>query len=95
MDLKYRAAPGYVVREFMEEFLLIPVENIGAQEARLAILNPSGQFLWEQLQQERTLAELTTAMCGAFEVAEETAAADIREFLELLENNHCLVKMEE
>lgn len=93
--MRYKTSPGYVVREFIDEYLLIPVGAPGAENARLAILNPTGQFLWEQMQQERTMEELTAAMCAGFDVAEETAAEDIREFLELLENHHCLVKLEE
>lgn len=93
--MRYRTVSGYVVRKFRDEYLLIPVGAPGDANAQLAIMNPVGQFLWEQLQEPRTEQELTAAVCGEFAVDADTAAADIREFLEILKNNHCLVNMEE
>lgn len=93
--MKYRAVPGYVLRQFLDEWLLIPVDNLNDPQAQMAIMNPTGQFLWEQLQQERTLSELAEAMCREFEVEQERATTDIRQFLEELDNKHCIVKMEE
>lgn len=93
--MRYKTVPGYVVRELPDESLLIPVGSHEWENTRMAIMNPVGQFLWEQLQQARTPEELTAAVCGEFTVDEATAAVDIREFLNELERNHCLVKMEE
>ena len=93
--MKYQIVEGYVLREFLEEYLLIPVDALNAQNTNMGILNDTGQFLWQQLQNPRTEEELTAALCSAFEVEPQTVAEDIREFLDLLSNHHCIVKMEE
>ena len=93
--MKYQIVEGYVLREFLEEYLLIPVDALNAQNTNMGILNDTGQFLWQQLQNPRTEEELTAALCSAFEVEPQTAAEDIREFLDLLSIHHCIVKMEE
>ena len=93
--MKYQVVSGYVLREFLEEYLLIPVDALNAQNTNMGILNATGQFLWQQLQQARTEKELTAALCSAFDVDEQAAAEDVQEFLDLLSNHHCIVKMEE
>ena len=93
--MKYQVVSGYVLREFLEEFLLIPVDALDAQNTNMGILNATGQFLWQQLQEPRTQKELTAALCSAFEVDEATADEDVRDYLDLLSKHHCIVKMEE
>ena len=93
--MKYQVVSGYVLREFLEEYLLIPVDALNAQNTNMGILNATGQFLWQQLQLPRTEEELTAALCSAFEVDRQAAAGDVREFLDLLSIHHCIVKMEE
>lgn len=93
--MKYQIVSGYVLREFLEEYLLIPVDALNAHNTNMGILNATGQFLWQQLKTPRTEEELTAALCSAFEVDAQTAEEDVREFLDLLSNHHCIVKMEE
>ncbi len=93
--MKYQTAPGYVVRQFMNECLLVPVEMLGGAERRMAIMNTVGQFLWEQMQQPRSVEQLTEALCAEFDVTAEVAVADIRACLATLEENHCIVRTEE
>ena len=95
MQKSYQVSSGYVVRQLADDFLLIPVKMQEKGESQLAIMNETGKFLWQQLQNPRTEEELTAALCSAFEVEPQTAAEDIREFLDLLSIHHCIVKMEE
>ena len=46
-------------------------------------LNKTAAFLWELLQKEKdvTAAQLTSALCGRFEVSATQAAADVESFL--------------
>jgi hypothetical protein len=49
-------------------------------------------FLWSVLARERTLAELVAALCEEYEVDEKTAEADVRAFLELLEERGLVLR---
>lgn len=87
----YRVKPGFVLREIGGEYLAIPVSVEDEPESRVAVLNCVGKFLWEQLQGPRTIAQLVRAVTDAYEVCAEEAGADIREFIDQLQENHLLI----
>lgn len=88
----YQLRAGYVLRPFMEECLVVPVGPPQETGQNMAILSPVGQFLWQLLEEERTMEQLLEAVTGEFEVDPETAARDIAEFLDQLEENDYLRK---
>jgi hypothetical protein len=47
-------------------------------------LNAVGTYIWEQLEQPRTVPELREAVCGEFDVDLATCEADLSEFLRSL-----------
>jgi hypothetical protein len=49
-------------------------------------------FLWSVLAREQTLAELVAALCDEYEVDVKTAEADVRAFLELLEERGLVLR---
>lgn len=89
----YQNSPGYALREFLNEYLLIPVELSVEMKSQVGILNESGQFLWKQLEEKKTAEELVFAVIEEFDVSEETAAQDIGEFLQQLKEYKLLEEM--
>ncbi len=81
---KYCLKPGYVLREIAGEHLAIPVSAENTSD--IVVLNPVSALLWEELQTEKTIDELATVICSNFDIAKEEATADIKEFLDSLEN---------
>ena len=81
---RYKARSGYVVREIAGEYLLIPVRMQEDEGSQIAVLNETGKFLWEQLVEECTEAELVNALTEEYQVTGEEARTDIQEFLEKL-----------
>lgn len=81
---KYCLKPGYVLREIAGEHIAIPVNAENTTD--IVVLNPVSALLWKELQTEKTIDELATVICSNFDIAKEEAAADIKEFLESLEN---------
>lgn len=86
-ERQYRLKPGYAVRAFMDEYLVIPVGSPGADDAKMAVLSPVAEFIWSLLEEPRTFGELLKAVTDDFEVSAEIAEPDIREFLQELEAN--------
>lgn len=80
-----------VRREIAGETLLIPVGEAALRLNGLVSLNETGAFLWDLLKEERTAEELTGALCREFDVAEETAAADVAAFLSQVKEAGLLV----
>lgn len=86
----YQVTSGYVVRQIADEFLLIPVKMQGNREPQLAIMNETGKFLWEQLQECRSIEDLIQAMAEEYQVSEKEALADILDFLKDLKERKLL-----
>jgi hypothetical protein len=91
-NIIYRICPGYVLRPFLEECLVIPVGMQQDVEPSMGILNPVGQFLWELLQDGKSFQELLHAVVEEFDVDSQTAAQDIQDYLKELDEHHYLMK---
>lgn len=84
-DKLYQLRPGYAVRAFMDEYLVIPVDTPGAEDSKMAVLSPVAEFIWSLLEQPRSFAEILQAVTDEFEVTPTEAAADVADFLQKLE----------
>ena len=83
---RYRAEDHFILRKVAGSYALISVgENIANFNGYIH-LNETAAFLWQQLQEPRNAEELVSSLRAEFEVSEEQAAADVKEFLvELVE----------
>ena len=86
-----RIIPGFVVRQIAGETIAIPAGPAARELSGLLALNGSGQFLFQQLQNEQTEDSLVQAMLDAYEIDEVTARADVAEFVEILRSSGVLV----
>lgn len=82
----------YVLRQIAGEYLAIPISNEAGEDANIVILNPVSHFIWKELETEKTFDELLNAVTKEFDVSKEEASADIKEFLEGLEQSGLLKK---
>lgn len=87
-----RVVPGFVVRQIAGETIAIPAGPAARELSGLLALNGSGQFLFEQLQNEQTEDTLVQAMLNAYDIDEATARADVAEFVEILRSSGVLVE---
>lgn len=94
-EKQYRRRSGYVIRAFMDEYLMIPVDAPGADDSKMAVLSPVAEFIWTLLGEPRTFGEILAAVTDEFEVTAEVAEPDIRDFLHELEEHHFLLKEDE
>ena len=90
-DIRYQLKPGYAVRAFMDEYLVIPVGAPGADDSKMAVLSPVAEFIWSLLEVPRGFGEILSAVTDEFEVTAEVAEPDIRDFLRELEEHHFLL----
>lgn len=74
----------YVIRQIADETVAIPVNASGDGFYGIISLNGVGKFLFELLGEERTEAGLVSALLEEYDVAPETARADVQEFVEQL-----------
>lgn len=75
----------FVSRKVGNELVLVPLVNNVAQMDTLFNLNETAGFLWENLNENSSVEQLKDLLMENFEVDEETAEKDVKEFLEKIE----------
>lgn len=84
-------ASNFLLKELDGQYLIIPVGKIDADFNELITVNEIGVFLWEELQEERTEEELVRRILEEYEVEEDVAREDVRDFIELLQEGGVLI----
>jgi methyltransferase-like protein len=90
MNLKsrFRRKETIASRNIADESFLVPVCGQPGDMQKIFILNSLAAFIWQQLDGERTIAELLDAIVERFAVDREQARRDTVEFIgQLLEQN--------
>ena len=82
METKFQANSNFILREIAGDYILVPTGDAIKSFNGLISLNETGAFLWNLLEQKRTLAELSEFMAKEYEMTAEECETDIREFLE-------------
>lgn len=85
---KYKVKSGYILREIAGEHIAVPVSAENTSD--IVVLNPVSALLWNELQSEKTLDELTDTVCSNFDVQKNVASEDIKDFLKTLEDGGVL-----
>lgn len=93
-DKVYGRLDHVVMRKIAGETFLIPIRNNIADMQRIFALNPAGEFIWQELDGMKDLAEVCNRVLEHFRVVRETAMADIVEFIAELDQA-CLITEKE
>ena len=72
---------NFTMRNIAGEYILVPVGEAALDISGLLITNEVGAFIWEELAKEVTEEVLLARILEEFEIDEETAKADLQEFL--------------
>lgn len=79
-----------ILREIAGSWIIVPVAEMVVEFNGLMNLNESGAFLWKRLAEGAETDELVSGLLEEYDIDEETARADIREFVKLLEEKGLL-----
>lgn len=89
-DFKFLARPGFAVREVAGETVLVPIDTSNVSLSGggqldsfngMVSLNGLGLFLWQQLEEPKSLEELISLVEARYDTAGQDITADIQEFL--------------
>ena len=83
---------GFILRQVAGSYLVISAGGDSVDFNGMITVNETGAFLWEKLTDGASEQELLDAMLAEYEIDAETANADIKEFVKLLEDNDLLEK---
>ncbi len=77
-----------VSREIAGETILVPISGKLADMQRIFSLNPVAEYIWNQLNGERNLQEISDSILSVFDMEKEQVDADVQEFIaELLKED--------
>lgn len=76
-----RIKDGYLVREIADSYVVVPVGERVIDFKGMMTLNDTGYFIWNCLSEDKSFDELLKLMLDEYEVDENTARADLEEFL--------------
>ena len=83
-----RIKEGFIVRKIVDDYIVVPTGDNIVDFAVAVSLNESGAFLWDLLKEETDEGALVQTLMQEFEgVDEETAKADVSEFISMLREN--------
>lgn len=75
---------GFVLRNMGSQSVVVSVGEANKTFNGMIKLNETGEFLWKQLESDKSEEELVSAMLDCYEVSEETARGGVKKFLETL-----------
>ena len=77
-----KAKNGFILREVLGEFMIMPVgDNIGTYTGTV-ILNEVSAFVWKKLQQPVSFEELVESITAEYDIDAGTASKDLKDLLE-------------
>ena len=81
---------GFLLKEIAGSYVVVPVGEKLVDFQMMVTLNETGAFLWEKLANDTTEEELVAALLGEYDVDEQTAKADVSEFIKTLNEKEIL-----
>ena len=88
-----RASEDFILREIAGEFMLVPTGAAAAKFNGLITTNEIGCFIFKALRdEEQTEESLVTKITGEYTIDADTAAEDLREFLQQMRDVGALVE---
>ena len=82
---------GFVLRKVAGSYIAVATGAEAINFNAMVTTNETGAFLWEKLKNDTTEDELLKALLSEYDVDEETAKADISDFIKKLEEGKLLV----
>lgn len=88
-----RASEEFILREIAGEFMLVPTGSAAAKFNGLITTNEIGCFIFKALREEdQTEESLVEKITGEYDIDTETAAADLKEFLQQMRDVGALLE---
>ena len=85
-----RIKDGYILHEIAGNYVVIGVLQNVVNMNGLTTVNEVGALLWKKLEEGATEEELLAAVLAEYEVDAQTAAKDIKDFLDKLDHHKIL-----
>ena len=85
LQKKYTKDPNIVFRKVVDECILVPVKQKADELDSIFTLNNVGSRIWELIDGEKSVTDISEILINEYEVTNEEAETDLKEFFEKLE----------
>lgn len=75
----YTKNPDIIFRKIADEFILVPIRQKVVDLKSIYTLNEVAAFIWEQIDEEKTIGQIKELVEQEFDVAPQIIEADIEE----------------
>jgi len=82
---RFTKDPSIVSRKIADECILVPIKQSASEVDSIYTVNEVGSRIWELIDGEKSLSEISDVIIDEFEVSNEEAEKDLIEFLQQLE----------
>ena len=80
----------YVLRKVAGKYVIMPTGEESFQFNGMISINETGALLWEKLAEDVTEEELVSAICSEYNIDEQTAVSDVRDFINEVKNSNLI-----
>lgn len=87
-----RVKEGFVIREIAGSVVVVPTGDLLKEYRGMLTLNEAGKFIWELLEQDRTLEEVSAKLAEKYQIDQEKAIANTEAFLNTLRAKKILLE---
>lgn len=87
-----RIREGFVVREIKDAIVAVPTGDIVREFGGIVNLNATGKFMWEVLEEDRTVEEVAERLMEKYHIDKEKAMRSAEKFIEQLREAKVIVE---
>ncbi len=80
----------FILREIAGEYILVPVGKTALTFNGLVTVNEVGALIWGMLEKGSDVSTIVNGILDEYDVDEQTATADVLEFISYLKSNNII-----
>ena len=80
----------FILREIAGEYILVPVGKTALTFNGLVTVNEVGALIWGMLEKGSAVSTIVNGILDEYDVDEQTATADVLEFISYLKSNNII-----
>lgn len=81
---------GFLLHTMDKDYVAVPVGKTAEQFNGMVRLNETGAFVWKQLEKDLSRDEIVNAVCGEYEVDEQTAGKSVDAVIQKLREENII-----
>ncbi len=82
---------NFTIKEIVGDYIVVPTGENYLDFGAVISINESGAFLWKQLQDNKSVDELSSALAEEYGIETDVAKADVEEFVALLKEHNLII----